>query len=129
MNGIRRGIIGGKVRRLDIAINDVRKIIDPQSFQFLNHDLVCPDFLLGEFYRIKSKREATAQGGDCNSKDEETDHRLNEAESVLRAREGCGGARQKTGAGGCSQELQAILSILATATSAIDAETYISLWE
>src|SRR5689334_3611540 len=59
MNGIGCGVIGGKVR-WDRAIEEVGELIDSQSFQFLNENLVRPDFLLGKFYRIKAKREAAA---------------------------------------------------------------------
>ena len=127
MNGIRCGIIDRKVR-CNVAIDDVGPIIDSQSLQSLNEDLVRPYFLLREFYGVKTKREAAAKRGYCDSKDEETNHGLDDTETRFRSRDGCERARQKTGVSGCSQELQAILSFLATATTAMDAETYISLW-
>ena len=80
MNGIRCGIIGGKVR-WDVAIDDVGPVIDPQRLQFLNQDLVRSHFLLRQFDGIKSKREAAAQSGDCYSKDEKTHHRLDDTET------------------------------------------------
>ena len=49
MNSVRCGIIGGKVRG-DVGAGDIRKLIDPQSFQLLDQDLVGPDLFLGQFY-------------------------------------------------------------------------------